>query len=180
MLFQLRAQPQINIDGAEQLIKDLLLLTKKEVLVGVPEEKDSRKEGEIGNAALAHIHDKGSPLAGIPARPFMIPGINNAQEKINIHLIAAAKAQLENAPDKVSISLNRAGIVAASSIKNVINDGEGFEPLKRATLLGRLRQRKAAKKWNKDKREDVMSSMHPLIDTGSLRNSVSYVVKDTE
>ena len=61
------------------LLKELDALAQKRVLVGVPEDADSRgEEGyktPIGNAALAYIHDNGSPRQGIPARPFMQPGI---------------------------------------------------------------------------------------------------------
>lgn len=154
-----------------------LLSPEKSVYVGVPEEKDARKEpGTIGNATLAYIHDNGSPLQNIPARPFMKPGIEKARDRISEHLKNAIQASLEGKKDKAIIHLNRAGIVASTSIKNVINEGEGFAPLKRATLLGRLRKRKAAKKWTKKKREETMASMHPLIDTGSLRNSITYVV----
>ena len=168
----------ISVKEVKTFIKDLLNLPKTSVYVGIPEQKDPRKEGrEIGNAALAYIHDNGSPLRNIPARPFMQPGIKAVQDKINIHLKNAAKAVVDGKNDKVIVYLNRAGIVAASSIKNVINEGEGFAPLKRSTLLGRLRKRKAAKKWASKKREETMASMHPLVDTASMRNSISYFVE---
>ena len=178
-MFSISCMLGLGKDEVSTVVDDLLALTKKQVLVGVPEEEDPRESGAgIGNAALARIHDLGSPLAGIPARPFMGPGIAKAQDKINDQLFAAAKAQLNDKPEEVNIRLNRAGLVAQNSIKNVINQGEGFEPLKRGTMLARLRRRKAAGKWSKDKREATMESMHPLVDTGSMRNAIVYVVED--
>jgi phage gpG-like protein len=169
-----------RFDIASKISNDILELTKKRVLVGVPEATD-RREGEgIGNAALAYIHDKGSPLANIPARPFMDPGIKKAQDNINTQFFAAAKAQLNGDKDEVAVRMERAGIIVQNSVRRVINAGEGFVPLKRATALSRLRRRKSAQRWRREKREAVMASMHPLIDTGALRNSITYVVEDVE
>ena len=159
------------------LIDDTIMkLLKKEVLVGVPENEDVREEGEMGNAALAYIHDNGSPVAGIPARPFMTPVIRNAQDRINTHFLASVKAQIENKPKIATEHLEKAGMIAQNSIRKVINEGEGFAPLKRSTKLGRLRRRKSAESWSEEKREEVMESFHPLVDTGQLRDSITYQV----
>ena len=185
-MIKMRQDFMITADRTNDLLKDLLELTKKVVLVGVPEASgraDVRKEERatkgqaMGNASLAYIHDNGSPLANIPARPFMKPGIAKVQEQINKELALVAKESLDKKEDRVDQHLHRAGLIASASIKNIINEGAGFTPLKRGTLLGRLRRRKAAKKWDKEKREEIMESMHPLIDTGQLRNSISYVIE---
>lgn len=166
----------VTIDNTNRMLKDILELTKKAVLVGVPEEKDTRKEGMgIGNAALAFIHNNGSPLQGIPARPFMDPGIKAVQDRINTEFLTVAKAQLNDEQDKVDQHLNRAGMIASSSIKKVINEGD-FTPLKRSTLLGRLRMRKASSKWSIEKREEFMENERPLVATAQMRNAITYVV----
>lgn len=167
-----------KMDGINKMVNDVVALTKRQVLVGVPEEKDPRKAQEgIGNAGLARIHDKGSPLANIPARPFMKPGITKAQDRINNQMLAAAKAGLNKDEEQVELHLEKAGMLAQNGIRSIINTGEGFAPLKRGTLTGRLRKRKAAKKWDNDKREEVMASLHPLVDTGQLRNSIIFIVE---
>jgi hypothetical protein len=168
----------VKVDRIKDLLEDLLNLAKKQVLVGVPESTDAREDSPIGNAALAYIHDQGSPLANIPQREFMRPGIRKAQEKINKELFQVAKAYLEEDEANVDLHLHKAGLIAASSIKSVLNEGEGFAPLKRGTTLARLRQRKAAKKWDKEKREATMGAMHPLVNTGELRGAITYVVED--
>ena len=58
-----------TIKSAENLMADLQAIAQYQVLVGVPEEKDTRLKGEVGNAMLAYVHDNGSPKQGIPARP---------------------------------------------------------------------------------------------------------------
>ena len=195
----LNVSTSITVDKTKELWEDLLALTKKQVLVGVPEENDSREEGQkIGNAALAYIHDNGSPAQGIPPRPFMQPGISKAQDRINTELLQVAKAQLNNNQDEVDKHLNNAGLVASASIKRVINEGENFTPLKYATLLARMRKRKSyigkRKKLAKLKSRgdrtgydqlagdmaDIMESFHPLVDTGNFRNSIGYVVMEKE
>lgn len=192
----------------ESLIKELKALSNNRVLVGVPSEKadrefsaeewENRKKKPISermnNAQLAYIHDRGSPKANIPARPFMKPGIAKAQGGINKEFKAAAMAKLDGNESEVSIRLHRAGLMAQNSIRGVIRIGEGFEPLKRGTLLARMRKRgyawyqlskeemQGASKEQRaamrgKKREAIMQSFKPLVDTGQLLKSISYVVE---
>jgi len=174
----------VKLDLTEKLIKQYHEITKSSVLVGIPEDKDARKEDEngkvpIGNAALAYIHDNGSPLQGIPRREFMKPGIKKVSDKISNEFLQAAVCKMNEDFEGVRIHLNRAGRIASNSIKRFINEGD-FTPLKRGTKLGRLRKLKGAKKWDTDKREDAMGSMHPLVSTAQMRNAVTYVVKTDE
>lgn len=181
-----------NIDvkmkkDAKGLMKELQALADKRVLVGVPEEADNRDEaGEkrpIGNAALAFIHDNGSPAAGIPARPFMKPGIDKAQNKINLQLRQAAGFFLDGDAEQGEMALHRVGMIGQNAIRNAIEEGENFAPLLRATLLGRIRSRKSLheyfknKPWRNDEKFEVISSFKPLIDTGELLKSISYVIE---
>jgi len=169
---------------AKVILKQLKALTGYRVLVGVPEENDPRETGEkIGNAGLAYIHDNGSPLRGIPARPFMRPGIAKAQRQISINLKIAAAALLDGTKEGVLIALNTAGMIAQNSIRNVILAGEGFAPLKRSTLLGRLRRRKGLsmkykKPGMKAQKEEFLGSLKPLIDTAEMLKSISYIVEE--
>ena len=174
------------------LAKDLMALAKTQVLVGVPAATSDRTDDGPNNAFLAYVHDNGSPVAGIPARPFMKPGIQKAQNRISKFLMAAAKCFLEKDDTGVEQALMSAGLVAQGSIRNVINEGEGFAPLKRSTLLGRTRKRAYAwwrieegndmtpeqrKSMRHEQREALMGSMHPLVDTGQLRNSINFVIR---
>jgi len=193
----------------EALMSELKALSEDRVLVGVPSDKSSREfspeewenrkknpiKDRMNNAMLAFIHDRGSPKAGIPARPFMKPGITKAQNNINREFKAAAMAKLEGKDSEVNIRLHRAGLIAQNSIRNVIRRSEGFEPLKRATLLARTRRRgylwyhlsreemqgasKAQRKQMRGvKREEIMGSLKPLIDTSQMLKSITYVIED--
>lgn len=198
-MFNLSFSVKSKTDKLSQVINNIVALSKKRVLVGVPADENERKDEEgrpekVGNAALAAIHNEGSELQNIPPRPFIDLGIKNTQERVNIHFLAAAKAQLNDDQEKVLMSLNKAGQIARDGIKNVLRTGDGLDPLTRETLLARTRKRKYL--WGKltkeqrkllgkqeqralikENRETIMASMVPLFDTGNLNNSISYVVE---
>jgi phage gpG-like protein len=145
----------------------LKLMGSLEVLVGIPAEKAPRTSAEaktqpINNAALGYIHNYGSPTQNIPARPFMEPGIKDARAGIEESLQRAGVAALDGNPDKMMQSLHAAGIKASTSVKNKINSNIP-PPLGESTLAARRRRGRTGTKT--------------LIDTGQLRNSITYVVR---
>lgn len=173
------------------LVKDLLpkikeglaRIEKQEVLVGIPAESPQRKDekGPMNNATLAYIHDNGSPAANIPARPFMRPGIMLAKEKIANTLGAAAVRTLEGGNGQMSSALHKIGLIAQASVREVINEGVA-PPLADSTLKARARRgRKGAIKELKNRAEGLAAGMgdaKPLVDTGQMRNAISYVVRE--
>lgn len=177
----------INVDVKVQtkrnmkyFLKDLETLSEKRVLVGVPGNSEERKDQELNNAQLAYIHDQGAPRAGIPARPFLIPGIAKVQNKINSLLKRCIQAKLDGDKVKEYDSLWKAGLVAQNSVRTIIMDNEGFEPIKRTTALGRLRKRKYLQgkfKGNKSLKEEFIGSFKALIDTGQLLKSITFVIE---
>lgn len=144
-------------------------LQVKKTLVGIPESDNDRKENEgeegpIGNAALLFINNFGSEELGIPARPIMQIGIQNAQDAITAEMKNAAKKGLSKGGAAVTQYFERVGIIASNSVKRAINDNEGIEPPSEATL----RSRKAA----------GFKGTKALIETGQMRNAITYVVVD--
>lgn len=135
-----------------------------DVLVGVPSTGTQRREkgAAMNNATLAYIHDNGSPAANIPARPFMRPGIKTVQSRIVETLKAGASGVLRADPGQVDKALNRAGLIAQSSIRAEINSGIA-PPLAASTLAARRARGRTGTK--------------PLVDTAQLRNSINYVVR---
>lgn len=167
---------------AGNLTKDLARLTKDNVLVGVPSSHDARNgDSGINNATLAYIHDNGSPARNIPARPFMKPGINAVQKEITKLLRGGALDVLSGQSGAAEKCLHKVGLTAVSSIKNTINDGIG-PPLKWGTVKGRLRNRIAAKgakaALEKGGDKPSMADAKPLVATGQMRNSITYVIRD--
>jgi len=154
---------KITKDNVAALLSNIQSMTRKEVLVGVPGDLAARSGTPINNAALAAIHNNGSPVNNVPARPFLIPGVENAQPQILRLLEAGARRGLER-PSEVEDALERAGIVAAMSAKRVITSQEGFEPLAQGTLNARARK--------------GFKGTKALIQTGQLLNSITHVVRD--
>lgn len=136
--------------------------TLKSVLVGIPASKSARDvDSKMTNVDIAYIQNFGAPEANIPSREFMRPGIVNAQPKIVKALRLAGKAAFNGEdPDKY---LHMAGLVAQAAIKKKITDGP-FLPLAASTVAARLRSGKQSDK--------------PLINTGQLRNAISYVIRE--
>ena len=176
-----------TVDNLANLLKGVEVLTNTTVMVGVPEEKGSRREGEINNAELAYIHDKGAPDANIPARPFMEPGIKAVQDQIATEMENAGKAIFRGGASSVTTYLNRVGVIATRSIKNKISEGIP-PPLAPSTIRGRINRVKSKSRRAKLKAELVSGTpasrqggseglFTPLIVTGQLRNAITYVLR---
>jgi len=132
------------------------------VLVGIPSNEDGRSDGNLGNAAIGYIHEKGSPAQNIPARPFLEPGVKAASARVVDIFKEGASASFSD-PSAGLKALNKAGLVAQAEIKKALVAGEGFAPLSKSTLDSRRRR--------------GVTRSKPLIDTGSLLASINYVVK---
>lgn len=179
--------------GIEDLVASLLELADAQVLVGFPEDGEARQDAkEPTNAQLAYIHDNGAPEANIPARPFMVPGLEEAKDKVADKLVQTLKAVLREGVGgdgmaKARQGLEQVGFIAANSVKRAINAGVP-PPLSDYTLRARMKSgrkdgggaRKGAaqeldRRW--DGQEPSVEFAKPLVDTGQMRNNVTYVVR---
>lgn len=137
-------------------------LTRKRVLVGVPEKTTLRKSGPVNNAQLAYIHTNGSQVRGIPARPIIEPALEapGNKEPITDELKQAASAALDGKPTEVTLHLKRAGMTAQNAVKGWFTDPRNnWAPNAASTI----------KRKGSDK---------PLINTASLRGAMTYVVEE--
>lgn len=156
----------------KQLDRAISALTKREVLVGVPEKTAPRKDSKgtkVNNALIAYVHDNGSPLRGIPQREFLRPGIKMAQKSIVNYLSQAARSALAGDAAAVERGLTAAGLEAQKSVRRKITIGP-FAPLKPATIRARQRRHKGRS----------LVGTTPLVDTGQLRQSINFVVMDKD
>ncbi|MDR1495643.1 MAG: hypothetical protein LBS67_01815 [Clostridiales Family XIII bacterium] len=120
----------------------------------------------MNNATLARIHNYGAPAAYIPPRPFMEPGIEHARDKIVAALLEGARETLDRMnPAATETALKKAGVLAASQIQKEFTDND-WEPLKHPR----------SKKGRSHRRGETAVEK-PLIDTGALRRSITYVVR---
>lgn len=179
-----------TVSNLAKVMAGINLLAGTDVMVGVPSTKAGRREGPINNAALAYIHDKGAPAAHIPARPFMEPGIKSVQAKIAAELEKAGPLALQGKVSGVQTTLNRVGIIASQAIKAKISEGIP-PPLAPSTIKGRIRRIKGKKRRQKIAvalASGVAPSVQggqpglfvPLIVTGALRNSITYVLRKAQ
>lgn len=155
----------VRSDNAQSILDALKTLANKDVLVGIPESKDERDDGDIGNAAIGYINENGSPAQNIPPRPHLKPGVRSVEQDFMPHLKTAARKALEGDAEGAVTSLDRAGTVAANGVKRYITI-TGFTPLAGATIANRLRRGRTGNK--------------PLIDTGEYRRSITHVVRDKD
>lgn len=159
---------QVTQDFTKDFNEVVSRFKRDAVLVGIPAQDNSRKEeeGDIGNAAILAINHFGSEKAGIPPRPVLFIGLKNAQEQVAEILKTAAREALSKGAAALTLHYNRAGSVAASACKKVINDQDRLSPPSEATLKARQYLTQAGFKGTKS-----------LLVTGQLRNAITYVVK---
>ncbi|RQR87722.1 MULTISPECIES: hypothetical protein [unclassified Burkholderia] len=180
---------KITIDKLGDVIKAISQLSNKDVLVGIPDSAPERTDTPITNAQIGYVMETGSPANNIPARPFLVPGIASVQEEVAARLRNGALSALSGSASGTDGALKAAGMVGQSAVKKKINDGP-FTPLSPRTIAQRKRgrqtqsTRKAEKQYaellaqgkTEQEAQDI-AGIKPLINTGSLRNSVTFVVR---
>ena len=158
------------VESASKMVRNIQLLDfmkENEVYVGIQQKESKREDEQITNAELLFIHTNGSPVNNIPPRPVIEPAIRSDRKRLSSMMKQAAKYAL---------------------------DGMKSEALRQLELVG-TRGRDVSKRWfvNPDnnwppnseavqerKRRKGSTNPRPLIDTGELRNSISYFVRTKE
>lgn len=170
----------------EDASRKLLGLKDVALYVGIPEEKSDRSQ-DITNAQLAFVQSKGvfkdgydstrqyldslpasqrakvmeqgSPLYRIPPRPFIQPALNANKDVIVRELEQIARASLSGGMNEVISRMNRLGLRSVNWIKRWFTSPQnGWLPNAPSTIKKK-------------------KSSRPLIDTGQLRNSITYVIR---
>lgn len=179
----------VVLDDAAKMFAGVEMLAKTRVMVGVPAEKtDRRDEGKSGmtNAAIAYVMEHGAPEVNVPARPFLRPGVERAKDGITSGLKNAGQLALAGNLAGVDKQLHAVGILAASSVRSVIAEGIP-PPLAESTVEKRIGRRRS-KKWRRERRALVAANVDaglapgaglfvPLIDSGQLLKSITYVLR---
>ncbi len=179
-------------DNLEAFHQDLADLANMEVLAGFPEEttdehaqRDADGEEPITNAALAYIHDNGAPEVNIPQRQFMIPAIEENQDKITNQLVRAARSVLlatgNRDAGRTRDALAAVGLAAERAIKKKINEGVP-PPLSEYTLRQRAERGRKGAQAELDARAQGLPPgtdlAKPLVDTANMRNAATYVIRN--
>lgn len=178
-----------GLAGAFKRLQDL---RKKQILVGIPAEKSSRPKEAINNAELLYIHTHGirkkemrdemqpnidagmryskayelyimthgSPLWHAPPRPVLEPAIQYNKNAIMLQfkkvLVATSKADFVAADQ----AIQRTGMAAQNACRKWFeNPANNWPPNSPLTIK-------------------LKGSERPLVDTGTLRKSIIYVVRN--
>lgn len=179
-------------DNVPQIVASITALVGKQVLVGVPDRtanRDEEHDGPVTNAMLAYIHEHGSPDANIPARPFLVPGVQSAEPDALRYLRLAAEATMRGDTRRADAYLNDAGIVGMNGARRMISYGD-FVPLSPATVRNRHRSRGTQSRRASEDRylelyaggmspaeAQAATGIRPLNNTGQLRNAITYVLR---
>lgn len=159
------ATVRITQDRVDAMFKSVSELAKQQVLVGIPSTTAGRnnpKGQSITNAQIGYIHEFGSPRNNIPPRPFLRPGVSNATDRVEKMMRKAALFALDGKMQDVQNSLHAMGLVAVSAVRAKITSGP-FIPLSPVTIAKR--------------RARGVLRTKPLIDTGQLRQAITYVIR---
>lgn len=146
-----------KIDKTGQVFASLAALQQKDVLAGIPQATSSREGEGPNNAELGYVLANGSPANHIPPRPFLQPAIESNVDQISAQQAKVVQDALDGKP--VDGDMQKLGLLAQSKIKSWFTDPRNnWAPNAPATIARK-------------------GSDRPLIDTGALRNSISYVVR---
>lgn len=170
----------VKVSGdADALKKGLDFLKNHRVLVGIPESagaaRSSADNGSVTQVQLAFIHTYGSPLNRIPPRPFLEPAISepDTQSKIVENMKQAALCSIEGDTGGAISEMHKAGTRGENAAQTYIGSDK-LAPNAPITVEGGwMRNRKSGKPF----KVEGKGSSRPLIDTGSLRSSITHVVE---
>lgn len=147
-----------NLSGLRGLIDTLRNMNREKVMVGVPASSNTMHDGEINMATLAAVHEFGAPSRGIPERSFLRSAIIEGADKIADETAKGLRFYMQQGKEVDLVFYNRMGMFAANLVKAKMVNGP-FTPLKDRTI-----ERKGSSK--------------PLIDTGALRQAITWVVEE--
>lgn len=153
---------KITLDKVPEALKALRYLDEMRVLVGVPSSKAGRRDGPINSAAIGFIQENGAPERNLPARPFLIPGVKSIEKVVIPRFKDAGNAVLSADPARAEKQFNAIGLIGQNAVRKKITDGP-FAALSPRTLSARRSRGRTGEK--------------PLIDTGQLRQAISYVIR---
>ena len=143
--------------GLKGLLERFREIGKPKVFIGVPASKNGMHEGGINMATLLALHVLGAPSRGIPQRdPLRPPLIANAQRYSDLLALGLKNALADGTDPK--LVYEKIGIVATNDVYDYFVTGN-FKPLSEKTIKAK-------------------GSSKPLLDTGELRNSISYEVRN--
>lgn len=173
----------------KRILEALKKLSEDELLVGVSADTAGDGRGEdINNAELAYIHtngvraadmkaetdkaveegtpyplalqayikEHGSPAYRVPPRPFLEPGIEKHLDLVESGMKAALLDVLDGGDGRAQ--RERLGATMAAKVQAYFQEDNGWPPNAPSTIKKK-------------------GSAQPLVDTGALRQSITYIIR---
>ena len=180
---------EVDKGDLKKVIDALLKLAEDELLVGVSADTAGSGRGEdINNAELAYIHtngvraagmkaetdkavkegtpyplalqayikEHGSPAYRVPPRPFLEPGIEKHLDLVESGMKAALQDVLDGGDGRAQ--RERLGATMAAKVQAYFQEDNGWPPNAPSTIKKK-------------------GSAQPLVDTGALRQSITYIIR---
>lgn len=142
--------------GLKGFLERFREIGKPKVYIGVPASKNGMHEGGINMATLLALHVYGVPTRGILQRdPLRPPLIANSQRYSDLLALGLKNALSDGTDPK--LVYEKIGIIATNDVKDYFITGN-FKALSEKTIKAK-------------------GSSKPLIDTGEMRNSITYEVR---
>ena len=142
---------------------------------------------QYGVAQSVYITSKGSPLWKLPPRPIIEPALEaqGNKERIQEDLKLAAKAMLDSKSTEAINALHVAGIDAVNMIKDWFTDPRNNWPLALdATVQANINKKYKSSKKRAEKmgayKAGEKGAKQLLVDTGQMRNAITYVMEVTK
>jgi hypothetical protein len=137
-------------------------------------QKEINKGTKYSIALQMYMHEHGSQIYRIPARPIIEPAIDNAKAKIADEMKQALESAL-NGDDYMDV-LKGAGQFARDEVKDwFTNSSNGWAPNAKSTIEGWTAPW-IDPKTGKHPFFKGKGSNQPLIDTGKMRQAISFTI----
>lgn len=153
-----------ELDNFSRIVKGLDFIKNNELYVGIPEDETDRQDSsEVTNAELLFIHTNGSPANNIPPRPVIEPVVRNNANEISRKLSRIFNLACDGKTTDAENQLNLVGEWVVGRIRRwFVDPANGWPP--NVPSVQKAKMKKGS------------TNPRPLIDTGELRKSITYVL----
>lgn len=151
-------------DNFSRQLQALEFVKDNEVYVGIQQKDATRENEDVNNAELLFIHTNGSPVRNIPARSVIEPAIKDSSEQLSRIMLRAAQYALQGKFAEATKQLHIVGTRGRDVSKLWFTNPKNHWPPNAPSVI-------------KEKLKKGSTDPKPLIDTGELRNAISYFVK---
>lgn len=154
-------------NNLSKILESLQFIRDNGVYVGIQQKDTTREDDDVTNAELLFIHTNGSPVNNIPPRPVIEPAIKKDSRRLSNMMKQAAKYAFDGMKSEALRQLELVGTRGRDVSKRwFVNPNNNWPPNSEA--VQEMKRRKGA------------TNPRPLIDTGELRNSISYFIDTRE